>query len=247
MLKKLVLVGLGSFAYGASVSWALVADAYELRMRRNQLALKSVIENQSATIIAQRDLLLQRDRTPVMVEDALDDGKDAASERRRDEEIARETPQETRKKLQNQIDTYLGSARNPEDRAEFDSQVQHFEETGFAKPFVISKAVFAFDPEEGDAYDKVSLTWYEREQLLIDEDNEVLDLEDFIGHQALNEFGHEDVNTVFVRNRKLQTDFEVYCELEESPPLLALAEEERETFARDKAAGVMKFPRGGAD
>ena len=72
-------------------------------------------------------------------------------------------------------------------------------------PYVISP----FDFGEIDEYNRISLTYY-ADGVLEDEDQEIVtDVDDLIGVGSLNTFGEYEDDSVFVRNERLRTDFEI--------------------------------------
>ncbi len=79
-------------------------------------------------------------------------------------------------------------------------------------PYLITEVEF----DEGkDEYDKISLTYYDGDDILIDEDGDVItDPDEIIGEDALISFGtgSSDKNMVYVRNEKLQCDYEIIRE-----------------------------------
>lgn len=73
------------------------------------------------------------------------------------------------------------------------------------KPYVIEPDEFG-DIEE---YETVSLTYY-ADKILADEDNCVVhDIDELIGYESLDHFGEYEEDSVFVRNDKLKTDYEI--------------------------------------
>ena len=73
------------------------------------------------------------------------------------------------------------------------------------KPYVISP----YDFGELDDYRKIDLTYY-ADGILEDDDDEIItDIDDLIGEGSLNTFGEYEDDAVFVRNERLQTDFEI--------------------------------------
>ena len=73
------------------------------------------------------------------------------------------------------------------------------------KPYVISP----YDFGEIDEYHKIDLTYY-ADGILEDEDGEIVtDVDELIGVGSLNTFGEYEDDAVFVRNERLQTDFEI--------------------------------------
>lgn len=78
------------------------------------------------------------------------------------------------------------------------------------KPYVVHEDEWSDGAQEG--YSKITLTYYEGDLTLVDESDEPIpDIEGVIGRQSLLRFGHGtgDANTMFVRNERLATDFEV--------------------------------------
>lgn len=74
------------------------------------------------------------------------------------------------------------------------------------KPYVIEPDDF----DTIDGYSTVSLTWYDGDNLLADDNDEVIvDVEDVIGFESLNHFGDYEDDCVFVRNDRLKIDYEV--------------------------------------
>lgn len=76
-------------------------------------------------------------------------------------------------------------------------------------PFIITQDEF-LEAEPG--YEQVTLTYYEGDDTLADEGDQAIPLiDETVGKGTLHRFGHGsgDARTVFVRNDKLSTDFEV--------------------------------------
>lgn len=76
-------------------------------------------------------------------------------------------------------------------------------------PFVITIDEFMEDDPE---YEKVSVTYFDGDQILSDSQDKVIpEVEEIIGHDALTKFGlfSKDKNIVYVRNERIKTDFEV--------------------------------------
>lgn len=72
-------------------------------------------------------------------------------------------------------------------------------------PYIIPPEAFG----ELDEYDQISLTYY-ADGVLADENDEVIDNgEEIVGKEALNRLGKYEDDSVFVRNDRLKTDYEV--------------------------------------
>lgn len=70
-------------------------------------------------------------------------------------------------------------------------------------PFVIDEEMFAMD----DFQEKVTVTYYEGDDTLCDEDESIMQIGDTIGWNALEDICDKDV--IYVRNEKLGIDYEV--------------------------------------
>lgn len=75
------------------------------------------------------------------------------------------------------------------------------------KPYTIGPD--SYHNEFTDVVDKETLTYWAGNDVLVTDEDEVLQIEDTIGREALGKFGEYEEDTVFVRNEKLVTDFEV--------------------------------------
>lgn len=79
-------------------------------------------------------------------------------------------------------------------------------------PYIIAPSEFGEkNKTDGDRYDLRTLTYYANGYLTDEFDGVVEDdeIEELIGHEALNDFGHYELNTVYVRNDDIETDFEI--------------------------------------
>ena len=78
------------------------------------------------------------------------------------------------------------------------------EDENMNRPYVISPEEFG----END-YDTESLTLYADGVLTDDMDNKIEDVEGMVGEDSLNHFGEYEDDSVFVRNDKYKTDYEI--------------------------------------
>jgi hypothetical protein len=77
------------------------------------------------------------------------------------------------------------------------------------RPYIISNGAYY---EDMDHYDKLNLTYYEDDDVLTDDGEEVIiDPTSLVGDKALTSFGQEseDPEVVYVRNDKLGADYEI--------------------------------------
>lgn len=73
------------------------------------------------------------------------------------------------------------------------------------RPYVIYPEEFG----EFNDYEKISLTYY-ADQILADENDELIDdVEDVVGFESLAHFGEYENDSVFVRNDRLKSDYEI--------------------------------------
>ncbi len=110
--------------------------------------------------------------------------------------------------------------------------------TRYDPPFVISEQEFSYPVEEGDEYAKITLKYYPQGQVLLDEDEDVIDdVEGYIGWRSLNRFGDESNNpdVVYVRNRRMEVDFEVERVDEDIPLHVKYAMPRAEFVSRERA------------
>lgn len=95
-------------------------------------------------------------------------------------------------------------------------------------PYIISPEEFG----ENDNYETSSLTFYS-DGILADEDDEMVDdVDSLVGFESLNHFGEYEDDSVFVRNDRLETDFEIllntmsYSDILKEKPYLNTNQEE---------------------
>ena len=85
------------------------------------------------------------------------------------------------------------------------SESKKEKETKVEKPYVIPPEEFG----EADGYDTISLTYYIDGYLADDMLDVVEDVDDVVGFESLNHFGEYEDDSVFVRNDRLKTDYEI--------------------------------------
>lgn len=117
--------------------------------------------------------------------------------------------------------TYNPDQQTPLRQDELDEEQGEFEEeTDYSsaqvdvlktadRPYVISARQFV---DENQDYEKITLNYFDKDDVLMDEDREQIDMvEDVIGEGSLSKFGSKGgpSNLVYVRNEKLEIDYEV--------------------------------------
>jgi len=253
------LVGAGA---GAIVAWAITADRAEQRsvamrdeLRRMEKALREKMSYNSHLEIENEQLNTRVDELErkLYSEDENSPGG-ASDEIVSPEEIdvipEGETPEETEAKLRAQIsDVFRDYAANSDEAERFVGEAARVvvESSRQEPPFVISQTEFASDlDDEGAEYSKQTLTYYEKHRVLLDEDDEVVphnEIENMVGWRNLNRFGDTsgDPDTVFIRNRRADIDYEVVRELDEEPPLYVKLGMDKESYEANRSAGRLKF------
>jgi hypothetical protein len=134
------------------------------------------------------------------------------------EVIEGSTPEETRSNLQAVIDQYTN---NPDDRDTFVERGARLPDAEYAAPEIISQNEYAYG-EFADEYSKITINYYPLSRTLLDDDQDVIeDVDGYVGWKNLNRFGDmsEDPLVVYIRNERLETDFEVINHEDESLPL----------------------------
>jgi hypothetical protein len=246
---------------GAVFAWAITADRAERRSRsmldeltrmekvfREKVSYAAHLEMENEKLNVRVDELEQQ----LFSEDENSPGETATEIVSPDTDIEvipeGETPEETRAKLRDQISRYTSDPEIAERIGDMGRVV--VESSRQEPPFVISAAEFAVEgDDEGNDYDKKTITFYERHRVLLDEDDEVVpqeDIERMVGWRNLNRFGDQsnDADVVYIRNRALDIDFEVVRELEEEPPLYVRLGMDKESYETRRSAGLIKFREG---
>lgn len=78
-------------------------------------------------------------------------------------------------------------------------------ETTSDKPYIIDVDIFG----EEDGYEVITLTLYSDGFLADDDDRLIKDIENTVGNEAIKYFDKYDEDSVYVRNDRLKTDFEI--------------------------------------
>lgn len=75
-----------------------------------------------------------------------------------------------------------------------------------SKPYVITPEEFG----ENSDYECYSLTYYDADEILADEDDELIeDVDNTVGLDSLERFGEHEDDSVFVRNDAMKRDYEI--------------------------------------
>lgn len=192
-----VLVFAVGAAVGSAVTWKVLKTKYE---RIAQEEIDSTKEAFFGMLAMQQE---ETDNADVEDEDLEDDAEDGDLEEHPerinwsdfedlDEGEDYEPDEEDREKYARLVDTYTNEKGGAEDVAK--------------DPYVISP----YDFGELDDYNQIELTYYEGDDTLEDDEyNIITDRDELIGPKALYTFGEYEDDSVFVRNERLRTDFQI--------------------------------------
>ena len=114
-------------------------------------------------------------------------------------------------KLGYQTNYNVFSKRIPEEKIEEETEIMpedHPSEDIQGLPYTISPDMFVNDKKY---FDKITLEYYEGNDMLVEEiSGEPVDVDLAIGRDSLRMFGEFEKDLVYVRNERLETDYEVY-------------------------------------
>lgn len=97
------------------------------------------------------------------------------------------------------LDRYSGEYTEPEDIA---GPVETSD-----KPYIITYDEMA--NEHIEDFDKLTLTYYEKDGVLVNDEMEILNVDYYIGRENLEHVGEEEKDILFIRNEKNCVDYEV--------------------------------------
>ena len=177
-----VLMFAAGAAVGSAVTWKVMKTQYEQIVQEEIQSVKEVFT----------DLATTQDHTD---EDDNDDESDAQQISWDDLEDLNENDETPDEGDLNEYEKLVNNYTSEKGGAEIVTK----------EPYVISP----YDFGEIDEYNQIELTYY-ADGTLEDEDyNIVTDVDELIGPDALFTFGEYEEDSVFVRNERLSTDFQI--------------------------------------
>ena len=253
----------GAAGTGAVWAWAITADRAEQRARRMAEDYVELAENVRDLIGENVHLNTQLTSANDRIDDLehrllpVPDINDSAVSLK---DVADVTPEESpeptdealavqKTALQNLIAPYVG---NPETQETFVEQARvALESATNEPPFVISQDEYSHG-EEGEDYAKHTIHFYAKHQTLLDEEDEAVpqnQVENYVGWRSLRRFGDQSgqPDVVYVRNHRLQTDFEVVLLADEDLPLHVQYNMDKPTFDTMSKTGKLLLPSRGDD
>ena len=259
MQGKIIATAVGFAGWGALMSWAITADRWErqlkdandtvdilrgkLREERNKPPRVVTITQEdldAAQPVAQEIIsAMDGESDPENPRGDVTSDVDEAGDDEAPEEPSEEEIEQRRSNLQELIDQYTIDTENRDDFVNKASEVINSNDP----PFVIDQTTYAWD-EEGENHEKTTVTYYPASRVVLDEDDEVIDDPGAVlGWRNLSRFGDESGNAdvVFIRNRRLMTDYEVVRDEDSPLPLHVKYGLGREEFNVAKAAGTLRL------
>lgn len=260
---KMILGGVGLFSAGAVSAWAVTADWYAGIIREDQRLILDKNEHIFALQKGESDLAYElRDvkgelselkdfisqsilngMGPVKSEDETVEVSIHQDEDDEDDYVPApgETVEDTRANLQNLINQFTQEDvpfEDDEDEQGFADIREAFSDT---PPHLITEEEFGRQSDLGE--DKQSLTYYPKDRVLIDEDEEMLsDVGAVIGWQNLTVLGKAGYGDhIWVRNDRLMTDYEIYLNTKDSLPVHIAYGMSKEEYRTNVSSGLLKF------
>ena len=168
------------------------------------------------------------------------------------ESVAEESPEPTEEQIEAQttelkqlIAPYVGDPQVQEDFM-LQARQQLTAEAMSDPPMVISQEEYSHD-DVGQDFAKQTIHFYGKHQTLLDEEDEVIaqgDIEKTVGWRSLRRFGDKSnqPDVVYVRNKALETDFEVVLLEDEDLPLHVSYQMTKPEFDTMSKAGKLLLP-----
>lgn len=182
-----VLVFAAGAAIGSAVTWKVVKTQYEKIVQEELESIKEAFAR------ADVDVAQEKSESTEDEEEGQQEcpGQINWTELEDADEEAYEPTKEEQKEYKNLTKLYSNEKGGAEGMAE--------------KPYVISP----YDFGELDGYNQIELTYY-ADGTLEDEDGDIVtDVDELIGSDSLFTFGEYEDDAVFVRNERLETDFQI--------------------------------------
>lgn len=255
----------GAASVGGFYAWAWTEDRAERRARRMADDYVALVEDVqkliSENVFLNKELGSANDRIDTL-EHRLnpDESVEITSEvslRDVADSVEEVSPEPTEAQIEAQttelrelIAPYVGDPQVQEDFM-LQARNQLTAEAMSDPPMVISQDEFSHD-DEGQDFAKQTIHFYGKHQTLLDEEDEVVaqsDIEKTVGWRSLRRFGDKSnqPDVVYVRNKALETDFEVVLLEEDDLPLHVQYNMSQPEFDTMSKAGKLLLPNSGED
>lgn len=220
-------------ATGAIIAEKLAKDKYEKMMHEETEWLKAYYEKYPP---------INKTEKKVEDEEEWTELTDEEYEQHIQHNYSEDEYEEDHKTFINISKTYKTSYTDPADK-EYPSEEIDEEEEMYNRAEEIynsGSGIYIISAEEFNTemlhYDKLTITYYDEDDTLADEQEEIItDIDDVVGDDALTKFGYMsgDADIVFVRNEGLAVDYEVIRVFKSySETVLGIIEEPRHTRRR---------------
>lgn len=262
-VKKIAQL-VGAAAVGGAYAWAWTEDRAERRARRMAEDYVALVEDVqkliSENVFLNKELGSANDRidtlehrlnpeTPEITSDvSLRDVADSVEEVSPEPTEAEIEAQTT--ELKQLIAPYVADPQVQEDFM-LQARQQLTAEAMSDPPMVISQEEYSHD-DEGQDFAKQTIHFYGKHQTLLDEEDEVIaqaDVEKTVGWRSLRRFGDKShqPDVVYVRNKALETDFEVVLLEDDDLPLHVSYQMTKPEFDTMSKAGKLLLPDRGEE
>lgn len=201
---KNVSLFLGGVALGALGAWALSKRNYETEIDGYLDKINDLSRDGNSDDREPQAVLETKEETTVMREH---DEKVLVLPRDRYKKVVRSLGYDKGDRPDRLAD--YEHPRDDEQDEDYEYEQKKYEPSSNEKPYIISIDEYT---EENTHYDKLTLYFYEDDEVLTEDNEEMIeDVEAIVGNYALNCFGENsgDPEVVYVRNDRLQIDYEV--------------------------------------
>lgn len=266
MFNKIGYFAAAGVGIGAALGWAFTADHYDRKLKQanaeieknkfdkvreyveadvemslNLFKKTSKVEGNESTTTEKHEIV--ESTTIIEVSEAV---PTTSPEKTEDgEEVSDGDPENTggkekiRKNLQALIDRYAADDASIEEFGDVVIEQMKLDKT---PPFVISMEEYAWS-ENAEDHTKVTLRYFPSSRVVLDEDEDLIpDVANTVGWRNLQSFGDRSGNadTVYVRNNRILTDFEIVREFEEELPQHIRFGMSKTEYESKKAAGLLQ-------
>lgn len=201
-MYKSILIFLGGAAIGSALTYLIVKDKYEKIVDEE---IQSVKEEYAKSYEAKKTVEALNETKTKILENVMSKASAVGVGPYEKHGVITEAP----------VNYNVFSKPRPEieeteenDEEEIPNYAGHPTEGIAGAPYTISPELFVNDRKY---FDKITLEYYEGNDVLVEEmSDEPVDIDESIGRDSLRMFGEFERDLVYVRNERLETDYEVY-------------------------------------
>ena len=197
-----VLIFLGGAAIGSALTYFYVKDKYEKIVDEE---IQSVKEEYAKSYEAKKTVEVLNETKTKILENVMNKASEIGMGPLQHESHT-EAPVNYNIFSKPRIDSE--EENDDEDEDEIPNYAGHPTEGIAGVPYTISPELFVNDKKN---FDKITLEYYEGNDILVEEmSDEPVNIDESIGRDSLRMFGEFERDLVYVRNERLETDFEVF-------------------------------------